>query len=336
MAKLDAEALAAALRLPPGASIAGLQRMSGGASQETWAFDIVRGEQREPRILRRAVGDRQGSSLGGPAIDLATEAELIRRAAQAGVPVPEVTQVLNPADGLGAGFVMTRIDGETIPRKILREPRLAPARSRLARQCGEIAAHIHAIPLACLPELPRSGATAQLDQLGAIYDAFDHPHPVFEIALRWLRDHAPPQDRTALVHGDFRNGNLIVAEEGVRAVLDWELSHLGDPLEDLGWICVGSWRFGANDRPVGGFGQREELFAGYQAAGGGAVDAEVVRYWEIFGTLKWGIICMMMYGAYRSGLDRSVERAAIGRRASETELDLLALLTPRGNAEPEA
>jgi aminoglycoside phosphotransferase (APT) family kinase protein len=117
-----------------------------------------------------------------------------------------------------------------------------------------------------------------------------------------------------------------VGPDGVRGVLDWELAHLGDPMEDLGWICVNSWRFGEIDRPVGGFGTREELFAGYAEAGGGAVDPERVRFFEVLGTLKWGIMCMTMYSIFRAGADRSVERAAIGRRSSETEIDLLALI----------
>ena len=133
-----------------------------------------------------------------------------------------------------------------------------------------------------------------------------------------------PESR--LVHGDFRNGNLIIGTDGVRAVLDWELAHLGDPMEDLGWICTNSWRFGSIDLPVGGFGEREDLFRGYEEAGG-VVDPGRVHFWEVFGSLKWGIMCMSMYSVYRSGADRSVERAAIGRRSSEAEIDLMNLLT---------
>jgi aminoglycoside phosphotransferase (APT) family kinase protein len=131
----------------------------------------------------------------------------------------------------------------------------------------------------------------------------------------------------APVHGDFRNGNLMVGEDGLRAVLDWELAHWGDPMEDLGWLCVNSWRFGKLELPVGGFGTREQLFEGY-AEGGGVVDAARVHYWEVFGTLKWGVICQSMAHAYLTGAERNVERAAIGRRASEAEIDLLMLLAP--------
>jgi aminoglycoside phosphotransferase (APT) family kinase protein len=321
------EALAAAVRrgVPGATGIAELRRLSGGASQETWSFDATTGGAPLPLILRRRP---LGASAAAPlrwALPLETEAALLRLAAAASVPVPGVRLVLEPGDGLGSGYVMERLAGETIPRRILRDDAFAAARPRLARQCGEILARIHAIPRARLPELPVADAAGQLRLHRAAFDAFDHPRPAFELAFRWIGEHLPEPVPLALVHGDFRNGNLLVGADGVRGVLDWELAHVGDPLEDLGWICVNSWRFGA-ERPVGGFGEREELYAGYEAAGGRAVDAARVRFWQVVGTLKWGILCMMMYGAFASGSDPSVERAAIGRRASEAEIDLLELL----------
>ena len=138
----------------------------------------------------------------------------------------------------------------------------------LARQLGKIAAGIHGLPASKLPKLRQMTSTKEIADLEREYRSFDWPRPVFELALRWLRDHDPgPSEEVTLVHGDFRHGNLIIGPDGVRAVLDWELAHLGDPMEDLGWICVNSWRFGEIDKPVGGFGSREELFAGYEAAG---------------------------------------------------------------------
>lgn len=331
---MDLEAaLAAAVRRglagrPAGRGVRGLRRLSGGASQETWAFDAETRDGPVPLILRRRPGG--ADAAGAMAVRLETEAELLGLAAEAGVPVPAVRRVLGPEDGLGSGYLMDRLEGETIPRHILRDDAFARARPRLARQCGEILARIHAIPPDRLPaDLPRAPADVQLRQYRAVYDAADQPHPVFELAFRWIEERLPAEAvPSTLVHGDFRNGNLLVGPDGVRGVLDWEIAHVGDPLEDLGWIQVRSWRFGRIDHPVGGFGAREDLFAGYEAAGGGPVDAERVRFWEVVGTLKWGIMCMMMLGVFESGVDRSVERAAIGRRASETEIDLLALLAP--------
>jgi aminoglycoside phosphotransferase (APT) family kinase protein len=306
-----------------------LRRLSGGASQETWSFDATTDGDPLPLILRRRPGGVSGPSESGMALPLETEARLVELAGKAGVPAPEVGFLLRPEDGLGSGYVMQRLSGETIPRRILRDDAFADARPKLARQCGEILARIHAIASEELPELPTADASVQIAQYRALYDAYDHPHPVFELALRWLEERAQPPEGVTLVHGDFRNGNLLVDASGVRGVLDWELAHQGDPMEDLGWICVNSWRFGGIDRPVGGFGSREDLFAGYEGAGG-SVDAERVRYWETLGTLKWGIMCMTMYSIFVTGADRSVERAAIGRRSSETEIDLLDLLVGPG------
>jgi aminoglycoside phosphotransferase (APT) family kinase protein len=262
------------------------------------------------------------------AVELETEARLLGLAAQAGVPVPRVRHVLAPEDGLGSGYLMQRLEGETIPRRILRDAAYAAVRPQLARQCGEILARIHAIRSDALPALRVAPAAVQWREYRDLYDGFDWPHPVFELGFRWIEERLPgaQTNRDTLVHGDFRHGNLLIGDDGVRGVLDWELAHRGDPFEDLGWLCVNSWRFGNIDLPVGGFGLRGELFAGYEAAGGGRVDPERVRFWEVVGSLKWGIMCMVMLSVFERGVDRSVERAAIGRRSSEAEIDLLALI----------
>ena len=306
--------------------ISGIKRLSGGANQETWALDAETENGAVAMILRRACGGDAPGGTGVMHVSLETEAKLLGLAEEAGVPVPHVRYVLQPDDGLGRGFIMDRVEGETIARKILRDDAYAEARPKLARQCGEILARIHAISTTDLRALAIMPAAAQLEQYRQTYDRYDYPHPVFELAFRWLEERTPATTKPALVHGDFRNGNLIVGPDGVRAVLDWEIAHLGDPTEDLGWICVNSWRFGNIDKPVGGFGEREDLFAGYETASGVPVDPERAKFWEVFGTLKWGIMCMGMYNVYITGADPSVERAAIGRRSSETEIDLLRIL----------
>jgi aminoglycoside phosphotransferase (APT) family kinase protein len=303
-------------------------RLSGGASQETWSFDIIHPAGNIGAILRRSP---QGyGAAPARAAGLNAEAVLMRRAYDAGVPSPRVLHVLEPQDELGVGFIMERVEGETIPRKILRDGQFAQARPKLARQLGKVLALIHGLELPQLPELRQMTAAKEIAELERDYRGFDWPRPVFELALRWLCDHDPgPSGETTLVHGDFRHGNLIIGPDGVRAVLDWELAHTGDPMEDLGWICVNSWRFGEIDKPVGGFGSREELFAGYEEAGR-RVDPARVTFWEVMGTLRWGVMCCGMMQRFRSGPEHSVERAMIGRRSSETEIDLLRLLAPRG------
>lgn len=308
-----------------------LSRLTAGAANETWRFDVS-GRDAEGRPQRLGCILRRSPGIGDEARDetnlsKAGEAAVQVAARAAGVAAAEVLFTLDDTDGLGDGYVMTRLEGETLPRRILRDAEYASMRDHLAFDCGRTLAQLHSVDPACLPPLNHMGAAEQIERYGETYREFGQPVPVFELALRWLADRRREPERLTLVHGDFRNGNLMVGPEGIRAVMDWELAHLGDPMEDLGWLCVTSWRFGEIDHPVGGFGQREDLFSGYEAAGGGRVDAEVVRYWEVFGTLKWGIMCMIMTHSHLSRAVRSVEKAAIGRRVSETELDLLNLLT---------
>ncbi|MEM6653520.1 MAG: phosphotransferase family protein [Pseudomonadota bacterium] len=304
------------------ARLESMKRLSGGASQETWALS----GSGQTAILRRAPGGTS-NARSSAAIGLPMEAKLIQIASRSGVPVPKVLHVLGPADALGDGFLMNRVEGETIARPILRNDTYAAARATLAAQCGQALAAIHATDLSALPaDLPVSDGLAQIAQYEEIYRGFETPRPVFELALQWLKTHAPTPRPTVLVHGDFRLGNLMVDESGLAAVLDWELAHLGDPREDIAWICVNSWRFGVTEKRVGGFGTLEDLLAAYNRASALEITPREIDWWEMLGSLKWGIMCMIMYEAFRSGGDPSVERAAIGRRVSETEIDLINLL----------
>jgi len=311
-------------RVSPGAILEGHKRLSGGASQETWQLDIKHADSRQNLILRRTPGGTSGPRAHGPGLH--AEAELMRRAGQHGVPAPSVLYSLKPQDGLGAGFVMTKVDGETIARKILRDERFARVRPTLARRCGEILAAIHRIPVQDVPPLWRGPAATRLLDLRTQYHRLNEARPIFELAFRWLRERTPADPSPlCLVHGDFRNGNLIIDEHDIAAVLDWELAHLGDPIEDLGWLCVPSWRFGELDKEAGGFGPADELIAGYEATGGATVDRRALKFWTVFGTLYWGVTCIEWAQDFLNG-DRSVERAAIGRRTSEVEIDLLYLI----------
>ena len=129
-----------------------------------------------------------------------------------------------------------------------------------------------------------------------------------------------------IVHGDFRLGNVIVQPGGLAAVLDWELAHLGDPAEDLGWLSVRAWRFGS-PHEVAGIGSIDDLLRAYHLANGRPeIDAARVHWWIVAGTLMWGVMCVTQANAHTSGALRSVELAAIGRRIAEQEHDLLALM----------
>lgn len=311
-----------------GAEVRDMTRLSGGASQETWSFRLhLPNSAPRPLILRRAPFQ---SAAKGEAIGLVKEAQILAAAGRTGTPVPELIHVCSPEDDLGDAFIMAHVEGQTIARKILRDAEFSDARPRLAFQCGEALAKIHNVQPDQLPaDLPISHGLDQVDRYEAIYRGFDMDRPVFELALAWLRQNAPAPLPTNLVHGDFRNGNLMVTRDGLAAVLDWELAHQGDPREDLGWICVNSWRFGVREKRVGGFGMLEDLLAGYQGAGGQNFDRTDLTWFQALGSFKWGIMCLIMYQAFATKADPSIERAMIGRRASEAEIDLLNLIEGR-------
>ncbi len=310
--------------LPADARFLGEQKITAGAGAQTSRLQIVFQEGRRDWILRRAF-DTADAGFGG-VISKTLEAATLRAVYGAGIAVPQVIYVLNENDGLGEGFIMTALAGETLPQKILRDAQFAAALPEMASQCGGILAAIHNIDSGSLPALPQRSTADYLALYYRAYTAYNQPMPVFELCFRQLQETMPPAVAPALVHGDFRNGNFIVGAEGIRAVLDWELAHIGDPMEDLGWLCVNAWRFGRIDKPVGGFGERESLYSAYETAGGTAVEVSRVAWWELFGCLKWGVICMYQLQLHLNGSDPSLERVAIGRRISECELDMLELL----------
>jgi aminoglycoside phosphotransferase (APT) family kinase protein len=228
---------------------------------------------------------------------------------------------------LGEAYVMPRIEGETLGRRIATDPRFDAVRPALAAQCGAAIARIQSVDLATLPPLETLTGADQIDRYEASYRAVSGPRPAIEAAIRWLRETLPPPRGACLVHGDFRNGNIIVDEtQGLAAVLDWELTHIGDPAEDIGWICVNSWRFGQKDKRVGGFGTLDTLLEGYRAAGGLDLSRQELRWWEAMGTFKWAVVTMGMYNSFATGTRPTIERALIGRRTSECEADLVALM----------
>jgi aminoglycoside phosphotransferase (APT) family kinase protein len=325
-------ARAAARHFGAAARIEGLARESGGASRQTWSFDAVVGAERHGLILRRdppnaLKGERERSA----ALDRATEFRVLRAAFDAGVRAPEVLFELAADEGLGEAYVMRRVGGTAIARKLLRDPPYAAARAKIASQLGAILARIHAVDRTSLPPLAHREAADHIASLRQILDGLGEPQPVFELALSWLDRRKPVRTGApVLVHGDYRTGNYLADETGVTAILDWEGAHLGDPVEDLGWLCVKSWRFGAVDKPAGGFGQRAELWTAYERAGGRKVDPARAHWWEVFGTARWGIICHTQADKHLSGAQKSMELASIGRRAVETEVDLLQLLKSGG------
>jgi aminoglycoside phosphotransferase (APT) family kinase protein len=310
-------------------SLVSVERLSGGASQETYRITVETQLGNVVHAMRRAAGGIQSEPVvGHPGLE--AEALLIQSAKRSGVPEPEIYYVLKPSDDLGSGFIMEWLEGEALGARITRGEAYAGLRESLAYECGKIMAQVHQI------DLDQTGLRQKLDEVSPRdfveqtwerYKLFDTPHPMIDYTAVWLMDNLPESYTPALVHNDFRNGNFMVSESEIVAVLDWELAHIGDPMRDLGWICVNSWRFGGA-KPVGGFGDYEDLFKGYEEVSGQKVDPKAVKFWEVFGSFWWAVGCLGMAEHYRNGPDKTVERPAIGRRSSECQIDCVNLLIP--------
>jgi len=312
-------------------AIENFRRMPGGASREIWSFDCAM--QRGGETTRRAMVLRRDPGAHNISTNRRHEFMVIRAAFEERIPVPEVFWVSEDPAVLGSAFfIMERIDGETLARRLLRDDTYARAREVMPVQLADILAKIHRIdPVKHkLDFLAEPGDNAALTEVKRYEENFRRlalePHPAFELAFRWLLKRFPKTPRKTLVHGDYRIGNVIFGPEGVRSILDWELAHLGDPMEDVGWMCVRAWRFGNDQKPVGGLGTREDFFRAYEKASGIDVDPEAARFWEVFGNLRWGIITISQARTHIDGFVKSVELASIGRRTAETELELLNLI----------
>ena len=226
---------------------------------------------------------------------------------------------------------MDRVEGTSVAPRILRRERVRgrPLGAWSASSHRRSPASIRSSSRTCRAsrEPRQDPALAACELWEGELDRIGEPLPAVEAGLRWLRlNRPPPVERPALVHGDFRLGNLIVDEDGLAAVIDWELCHAGDPCEDLGWLCIRSWRFGNDDRPVAGLGALNELLDAYVAAGGGRPEPERLRWWEAMGNAKWAVICARQAHDHLTGRRRSHELASLGRRICEPEWDLLELM----------
>lgn len=315
--------------------VADLRRIPGGASRETWSFDALwqedGGEVRRGFILRR---DPDASLLE-------TERDVEYRVMEAvwsqGVPVPRMYW-LEP-DGAHLErpfFMMERIDGcETSPQKLVFEPPFVQVRERIARSFVDVLARIHALDWRALgleflgvPESPDRCALMEIEKWEAVLnrDALE-PQPVLRAALRWLRRNLPPPaQRIVLVHADYRTGNFLCSPQGeIKAFLDWEMAHLGDPLEDVAWACMRPWRW-AGDERVGGLMERQEFYRMYEEATGLKVHPEAIRFWEVLGNVKLAAIFITGARSFCEGRTRSIMMALLGRNIGRIELEIMDLM----------
>lgn len=293
-----------------------IERLTGGATMESWRFT----SGGESFVLRRAPSN---DFMKDRPFGHDVEADVIRAAHGAGVRAPEVILELEPEDGIGSGFVMRALPGTPDPRAIL-------AMETPEALLGDLAvdlAKIHALEPSELPQsIPTLDYAEGVADLRAQFEEAGGDRPIIALGLKWLMDNLPAPISPVLNHGDYRLGNILAEDGRLTGVLDWELAHFGDPHEDLAFGCMAVWRFARYDRPALGLGSLEDYFAAYEAAGGIKVDRDRFRFWTIYRTVWWALGCLRMAKFWRDGSDRMLERVVISRRTSEQELDLLMLL----------
>lgn len=292
--------------------VRGAVLLPGGASKEAWAVDV----DGEELLVRRA----GGGVIHRRTLTLEQEFRVLEVAHEAGVKVPRPVAYYPDLGGREA-FAMERVRGETIGRRIVREP--PPG---LPEQLAEELVKIHAIP----PE--RLGFLRAFDPVAnmrAELDSVEEPHPAIELGLVWVEERLRPDRDPVVTHGDFRIGNVVVSERGLDYVLDWEFARLSDPADDVSWPLVRAWRFGRDDRRLGGVGEVEPYLARYDELTGRDVSLAELDVWEVFGNVKWAVGCLTQCRRHLRGEDRSVEYAVLGRMAAEMEYELLDLIERR-------
>jgi aminoglycoside phosphotransferase (APT) family kinase protein len=277
-------------------TVGNIARIPGGASRETWSFEARWCEDGGAAVERDLIIRRDPpASLLESNNDL--EFELYSALAGSTIPVPPVHWIERDGTWLDRPFfVMGRLPGSSDARALTRSPEFAEARPAIARHKARILADIHATDIAGIaaldrPPSPERAASHEIDRWErTMREDTLEPQPVLELALSWLKRHRPaPPARLALVHADYRTGNFLYERDRITGVLDWEMAHAGDPMEDIGWVCVKSWRWAGDDR-VGGLCSRDDFYRLYEEASGTRVDRDAVRFWEVLGNLKLAVI----------------------------------------------
>lgn len=315
-----------------------LRSLSGGACQDNYLVDVKvkngasAGDY--PLVLRTDKGGALLSSLSRP-----DEFRVVESAYGAGVLTPRPYWLETDRKWIGRPFYfMQRIPGRATGRYVVKDRELNQLRKSLPALIAENLAKIHSVqPANAAPELkaalgdapPPGSRTLALDAVTVMRKSLDElpeARPALELALNFLEARAPENDAPVLVHGDFRTGNFMVSPDGLHGIVDWEFAHWGDRHEDLSWLCLRDWRFGKNNKEVGGFADRAEFFEAYARAAGVAPDAAKILYWEIMGNLRWAVGSVQQAERHLSGKDRGIELAAIGRRTVEMEYEILRLI----------
>lgn len=262
------------------------------------------------------------------------EVQWLNLARDAGMDVAEVVAWSDDASTLGGPFFITqRVEGVTIPKHVVELCGSTPGLgAKVAFQIGASLARLHGRGVDEVPaDVERPAGTAVDAALAWIDEGMSEllqRSPAFELVLRWLMNNQPPPVPVTPIHGDTRNGNIIVNEQGLGAILDWETAHIGEPFEDLAWLAQRMWRARNDTLEIGGFANRSDLRAGYEA-GGGDWSEERFHWWKVYRCVWWGLGLARQGRQHLDGTFRSIIMAASGRRVAELEWDALCLIDDR-------
>ena len=274
--------------------ITGLTRVTTGRSRQNWLFDArwttPEGPVAEELIIRI---DPDGGLIE---TDREVEFAVLQALEHTPVPAPRVRCL--DADGSRLGkpsLVMVREHGDCEYYILGDEHRPVEARADLARRLCELLVEVHRVDWRAagldrvFDDPGPAAATTALDHWEAILrrDQLE-PYPELDLASRWLRANAPRSPGTVLVHSDFKVGNVLLdPDDRIVALLDWELTHLGDPHEDLGWVTQ---PLRTREHYVPGAWERHELLAHYEAVSGNAVDRDAVHWWNVMSCYKTAVM----------------------------------------------
>jgi len=300
--------------------VMGLKRISGGSSRETYAFDLEWSEGTEthtrPMIGRR---DPTGGLLKS---DREREFKVIAAMHRAGLKVPEPLYLELDASVMDRPFfIMHRAHGQTgmgaFPAAEPESTRAKVADDFLGELARLQALDYRESGLEILgpPKNLEDPARIQAAHWNEIYerDRMGEHYPILDAAFAWLKANPVVTDRIVIVHGDYRSGNYLYDENGIIAMLDWEMAHLGDPMEDLGWASMMFW---GRDGMAGGLMEREAFYRLYEQKTGNRVDRERLFFYQVLGNAKMAVICL-------TGIRDFVER-----RTSDAVMPFLELLLP--------
>ena len=274
--------------------VSGLERIHGGASRETSRF-VLRYEQEGRRIERRLIlrRDPPGSLIE---TDRRIEFAAYRAFHGSAVPVPEALWLEeDPAPLDHPFFIMEELTGLESSVQALLSPPFLPQRAKIGQRKWEILGEIaRADPerLGLLELLPAPALSEcwqrELSHWERVLDEDElEPQPVTRAVIRWLRRHPPPPaQKLSVVHADYRTGNFLFDAEGeIRAILDWEMAHLGDPLEDLAWGLGAVWQW-SRDGLAGSLLPKAEAIRIWERASGFSAEPSALLWWELFSCVK--------------------------------------------------